>query len=116
MVFQFDMVDLGQGSPYKYRYQPWKLPQLKAIVEKWQKFTEGTDGWTTSFCENHDQGRSVSRYASDAPEHRAVSAKMLAILLCSLTGTLFIYQGQEIGMVSLISFCVTAGVFRKASS
>lgn len=99
MVFQFDIVDLGQGAPYKYQFQPWKLPQLKTIVEKWQKFIDGTDGWTTSFCENHDQGRSVSRYASDAPEHRAVSAKMLAILLCSLTGTLFIYQGQEIGMV-----------------
>lgn len=101
MVFQFDMVDLGQGTPYKYQYCPWKLPQLKTIVAKWQKFIDGTDGWTTSFCENHDQGRSVSRYASDTPEYRAVSAKMLAILLCSLTGTLFIYQGQEIGMVGL---------------
>lgn len=99
MVFQFDMVDLGQGFAQKYRFTPWRLPQLKAIVEKWQTFIDGTDGWTTSFAENHDQGRSVSRYASDAPEYRAVSAKMLAILLCSLTGTLFVYQGQEIGMV-----------------
>lgn len=48
-----------------------------------------------------DQGRSVSRYASDAPEHRAHSAKMLALMLCALTGTLFIYQGQEIGMVNV---------------
>lgn len=100
MVFQFDIVDLGQGSPYKYQYTAWKLPQLKAIVAKWQQFIEGTDGWTTAFCENHDQGRSVSRYASDAPEYRVVSAKMLAVFMCSLTGTLFVYQGQEIGMVS----------------
>lgn len=105
MVFQFDIVDLGQGSPYKYQYAPWKLPQLKAIVAKWQQFIEGTDGWTTAFCENHDQGRSVSRYASDEPQYRAVSAKMLAVLMCCLTGTLFVYQGQEIGMVSH-SFCV----------
>lgn len=42
----------------------------------------------------------MSRYASDSPEFRDVSAKMLAIMMCSLTGTLFIYQGQEIGMVS----------------
>jgi alpha-glucosidase len=48
-----------------------------------------------------DQGRSVSRYASDAPEHREHSAKLLALLLCSLTGTLFLYQGQEIGMVNV---------------
>lgn len=101
MVFQFDMVDLGQGLHHKYQYQPWKLSHLKAIVTKWQQFIEGTDGWTTAFCENHDQGRSVSRFASDAPEYRALSAKMLALFMCSLTGTLFIYQGQEIGMVNI---------------
>lgn len=101
MVFQFDMVDLGQGVHHKYQYQSWKLPDLKAIVTKWQQFIEGTDGWTTAFCENHDQGRSVTRFASDAPEYRTLSAKLLALFMCSLTGTLFIYQGQEIGMVNI---------------
>ncbi|KAJ4423954.1 hypothetical protein N0V82_001382 [Gnomoniopsis sp. IMI 355080] len=101
MVFQFDMVDLGQGVHHKYEYQPWTLPDLKAIVTKWQQFIEGTDGWTTAFCENHDQGRSVTRFGSDAPEHRTLSAKMLALFMCSLTGTLFIYQGQEIGMINI---------------
>ena len=101
MVFQFDIVDIGQGASGKYRFQDWKLPQFKATVAKWQQFIEGTDGWTTAFCENHDQGRSVSRFASDAPEHRAHSAKMLALLLTTLTGTLFIYQGQEIGMINV---------------
>lgn len=104
MVFQFDIMNLGQGPTYKYQYTPWKLTEMKSIIKKWQQFIEDTDGWTTTFCENHDQGRSVSRYASDAPEYRAVSSKMLAILTCSLTGTLFIYQGQEIGMVSTICF------------
>ncbi|CAK7227891.1 hypothetical protein SBRCBS47491_006722 [Sporothrix bragantina] len=101
MVFQFDIVDIGQGASGKYRFQDWKLPQFKATVAKWQQFIEGTDGWTTAFCENHDQGRSVSRFASDAPEHREHSAKMLALMLSTLTGTLFIYQGQEIGMINV---------------
>jgi len=48
-----------------------------------------------------DQGRSISRYASDDPKYRALSAKMLAIMLTGLTGTLFIYQGQEIGMINV---------------
>ena len=48
-----------------------------------------------------DQGRSISRFASDAPEHRVLSAKMLAIMMTALTGTLFIYQGQEIGMINV---------------
>ncbi|KAB5558135.1 alpha-glucosidase [Coniochaeta sp. 2T2.1] len=101
MVFQFDIVDLGQGKAAKYWFQEWKLPVLKGIVAKWQQFIEGTDGWTTAFCENHDQPRSVSRYASDAPHYRVLSAKMLATMLCSLTGTLFVYQGQEIGMINV---------------
>jgi oligo-1,6-glucosidase len=101
MVFQFDMVDIGQGIAYKYLFQPWRLPKLKEIVAKWQQFIDGTDAWTTAFCENHDQGRSVSRYGSDAPEYRELSAKMLAMMMCSLTGTLFVYQGQEIGMINV---------------
>ena len=101
MVFQFDIVDVGQGLSYKYRFKEWKLPLLKGVITKWQQFIDGTDGWTTAFCENHDQGRSVSRYASDAPEYRVYSAKMLAMMMCAMTGTLFIYQGQEIGMVNM---------------
>ena len=53
MVFQFDIVDLGQGKEHKYHFEEWKLPEFKAIVAKWQQFIEGTDGWTTVFCENH---------------------------------------------------------------
>ncbi|KAK4167695.1 alpha-glucosidase [Cladorrhinum sp. PSN259] len=101
MVFQFDIVDIGQGKEQKYHFEEWKLPLLKGVVGKWQEFIEGSDGWTTAFCENHDQGRSISRYASDSPEHRVHSGKMLSLLMSSLTGTLFIYQGQEIGMINV---------------
>lgn len=101
MVFQFDIVDIGQGASDKYRFQAWRLPQLKNTVARWQQFIEGTDGWTTAFCENHDQGRSVSRFGSDAPEHRVHSAKLLALMLAAMSGTLFIYQGQEIGMINV---------------
>lgn len=100
MVFQFDIVDLGIGKVHKYDFEGYKLSELKSVVQKWQSFISGTDGWTTAFCENHDQGRSVSRYASDLPAHRENSAKMLAIMMATLTGTLFIYQGQEIGMIN----------------
>lgn len=50
--------------------------------------------------ENHDQARSVSRFMSDAPEYRGISAKTLAIFLLAQSGTPIIYQGEEIGMVN----------------
>lgn len=101
MVFQFDIVDLGTSKTSKYDYQGFTLPEFKAIIAKWQTFHDESTGWTTTFCENHDQGRSVSRYASDAPEWRERSAKLLALTMCSKNGTLFVYQGQEIGMVNV---------------
>jgi oligo-1,6-glucosidase len=102
MVFHLDIGHIGMGHSLedKYILQPWELTEMKSIVNKWQTFIEGTDGWTTAFCENHDNGRSVSRFASDAPEFREVSAKMLALMMVAMTGTLFLYQGQEIGMIN----------------
>jgi oligo-1,6-glucosidase len=100
MVFQFDIVDLGIGKTHKYEYEGYQLSELKEVVAKWQQFIDGSDGWTTAFCENHDQGRSVSRFASDAPKWRERSSKMLAMMMCAMTGTLFVYQGQEIGMIN----------------
>jgi oligo-1,6-glucosidase len=100
MVFRFDLVDLGCSPHEMYKNDHFTLQELKTSVMNQQSFIEGTDGWTTAFCENHDQGRSISRFASDAPEHRVASAKMLATLMTTMTGTLFVYQGQEIGMVN----------------
>ena len=60
---------------------------------------EDRDGWNTLFLENHDQPRSISRYIKYTnPKHRSTAAKVLATLLALQKGTLFIYQGQEIGM------------------
>ncbi len=51
------------------------------------------------YIENHDNPRSVSRFGNDtSPRWRAQSAKMLAIMQIALSGTLYVYQGEEIGM------------------
>ncbi|PWY81684.1 glycoside hydrolase [Aspergillus sclerotioniger CBS 115572] len=105
MVFQFDIVDLGTGEALRYHTVPrnWTLPELKERVCATQRLMDGTtDGWSTAFLENHDQARCVSRWGCEnTPELWSQSAKMLAILVASLSGTLFVYQGQEIGMVNV---------------
>ncbi|KAE8154622.1 maltase [Aspergillus avenaceus] len=104
MVFQFDIVDIGFGPDLRFNTAPrnWTLPDLRRRVRCTQRLMDGTtDGWSTAFLENHDQARSVSRWGSEAsPELWARSAKMLAMLVASLSGTLYVYQGQEIGMVN----------------
>jgi oligo-1,6-glucosidase len=52
------------------------------------------------FLENHDHARSVSRYANDAPEWRTAAAKLLALFHTTQAGTVFVYQGQELGMAN----------------
>jgi len=45
---------------------------------------------------NHDAPRAVSRWA--APEHRNAAARCFMMLLFSLPGCAFLYQGEELGL------------------
>ncbi|OBT63209.1 hypothetical protein VE03_07778 [Pseudogymnoascus sp. 23342-1-I1] len=101
MIFQFDIVDMDNGADGKFGKQDWELLDLKNIVEKWQTRLYEGGGWNALFLENHDQGRSVSRFASDEPQFRVYAAKMLATFIALQSGTLFVYQGQEIGMANI---------------
>jgi glycosidase len=77
------------------------MSMLKTIVSKWQTFMIENDGWNSLYLENHDQSRTVSRWGSDLPEFRAACSKMFATFLVLQSGTPFVYQGQEIGMINI---------------
>lgn len=97
-----DVVDVGQG-PYKFQTVPknFTLPDFKRAIARTQDLIRPpSDGWTTVFLENHDQSRSITRFTSDSPQHRIPGGKMLSLMMCALSGTLFIYQGQELGMTN----------------
>ena len=95
MVFHFEhmFVDADDGwlTPAE-----WDLTDLKAVLSKWQ--TE-LDGWNSLYLTNHDQPRIVSRFGDDG-EYRRESGKLLGTLLFTLSGTPYVYQGQEIGMTN----------------
>lgn len=101
MMFLFDVVEVGSDTKDRFRYKGYKLPELKKAVDNMCSFAEGTDAWATVFTENHDQPRSITRFGNDSAKFRFKSGKMLALLQSALTGTLFIYQGQEIGMCNV---------------
>ncbi|KAK6198483.1 glycoside hydrolase superfamily [Scheffersomyces amazonensis] len=101
MMFLFDVVEVGVDSRDRFRYKGYDLIDFKRAFHTQSSFSEGTDAWSTIFIENHDQPRSISRFGNDSPEFRVQSGKALATLQVALTGTEFIYQGQEIGMINL---------------
>ncbi|KAF7345697.1 Glycoside hydrolase family 13 protein [Mycena venus] len=101
MIFHFELVDLdsprtAQRTPFIHR--PWKLSEFTEIVNRWQTFKREEGFWNAVFIENHDQGRSVTRWGNDSDAWRTISAKMLAILEVTLGGTQYVFQGQEIGI------------------
>jgi glycosidase len=95
-------VDIDNGEGDKFKRRDFKLASLKAIVNKWQTFMFDNGGWNALYMENHDQSRTVTRYASEAtPELRITSSKMLATHLALQSGTVFVYQGQELAQVNI---------------
>lgn len=94
-LFIFTHTDVGTSKSFRYNLIPYKLRDLKLSIVDSFSWIEDTDCWSTIYLENHDQPRSVSRFGDEA--HPNSSAKLLALMTISFTGTLCIYQGQELG-------------------
>ena len=100
MIFIFDLVDID-NSEARLGLRKWGTPELRTIVSHWQKVMQERDGWNSVFIENHDNPRSVSRYVDDSDQYRELGAKLLALMLTTLGGTLYVYQGEELGTRNL---------------
>lgn len=97
-IFLFDVVDVGHGQPLRYTVPPhtWKLPALRAALRRTQRVIIGTDAWTTTFLENHDLARSISRFGDDnTHDSWRRSGKMLALMQATLSGTQYIFEGRR---------------------
>lgn len=92
MAYAFEAVDIAKPEGYS-------LLQLKEVFSKWDS-AFATNGWLSIFLANHDQARLVSRFGSDKPAFRELSAKMLATFLLTMRGTPYFYYGDELGMTN----------------
>jgi alpha-glucosidase len=95
MMFIFDLFAVGR-DPIKSKILPWTLTDLKQAQGGNQYLIK--DGWVTTFLENHDSPRCISRFGDES--HWAASGKLLCVMTTTLSGTIFLYQGQEIGMLN----------------
>ena len=104
MIFHFDHMGVDNDPNGKlggkWSYAPYKLTELKRILNDWQTTLEG-NAWGSLYWDNHDQPRVVSRFGNDSDEFRTLSAKQLATTLHFMQGTPYIYQGEEIGMTNV---------------
>ena len=75
------------------------VPEYKDIQKRWADVIR-QGGWGTQYLTNHDSPRQISRFGNDR-EYRVESGKMLAMLTHTQPGTVYIYQGEEIGMINV---------------
>lgn len=97
-IFAFDHMSADNYFGVKQLVKKFNLLQLKKSINTWQHGLYGK-AWNTLYFENHDQARIVGRYCSEN-DHRNEGAKMMATILMTLSGTPFVYQGQELGQTS----------------
>ncbi len=100
-MFEFDHANCDTSSLIPILPKKFKMTNLLTPIFDWQEKVK----WVSVYLENHDQRRSVSRYGNDKKYHDE-SAKALAILLLTLRGTTYIYQGEEIGMTDYHNYSI----------
>ncbi|WJV36763.1 alpha-glucosidase [Raoultella terrigena] len=98
MIFDFHAadIDVENGSEW-FRECDWSVKAFRETLFASQlAFTRA--GWGTTFIENHDQPRALSKLVRDADYQNEIGATALAAMYFFMHGTPFIYQGQELGM------------------
>ena len=97
MLFEFSHVNLEfKGIETWCRPDPWTLKDLKRALRNSQAATKD-NGWYPIFFENHDKPRCVEHFFPEGYDH-VKAAKVMGMVLYTLRGTPFLYQGQELGM------------------
>lgn len=110
MIFHFGHMFMDHGPGGRFDPTSFSFQDFKQVFIEWDKLVD-QGGWPAIFLGNHDFPRIVSRFGSDTQEFRVRSAKALSLMLLTLRGTTYIYQGDEIGMTNL-PYYATIDAFR----
>lgn len=106
MLFDFSYadIDLLPGGNW-YSQAPWTFGELRKLIFRSQLSVQ-KQGWGAVYLENHDQSRSLNKYfrgktaGAEDLHLRFLQGSVLAMLLMGLRGTVFLYQGEELGMIN----------------
>jgi len=84
---------LNSAYGFDFLYADELTPALvAAVASNWPEEA----GWPTWAFENHDAPRAVSRWGTE--HDRELVAQLKILLLCTLRGSIILYQGEELGL------------------
>lgn len=84
---------LHMGYSFELLTQDFSAVHIRGTVEDLE--AKMADGWPCWAISNHDVQRAVTRWGGDADD---AFAKQLIALVCSLRGSVCLYQGEELGL------------------
>ena len=104
MLIQFGhcWADVDNNHPKlmgKWAQGKLDIRNIKNSFKNWYNLLENK-GWNVVYWHNHDQPRVISHYGDDVT-YWETSAKMLAMALYFMPGSVICYQGEEIGMTNV---------------
>ncbi len=94
---------LGQGDElhlafnFPPMYGPWDADTWRTAIETTERAYQATDGTPTWVLSNHDNPRHRTRFGGSEAVARAA-----AVLELTLRGTVFLYAGEEIGLLDAV--------------
>ncbi|WP_433336699.1 alpha-amylase family glycosyl hydrolase [Spirillospora sp. CA-294931] len=91
--------ELHLAHNFVFARAPFDAAAIRRTVEEFLE-PAGPDVWPAWFFNNHDEPRIVSRWAAPGDDEttRQARGRLAAMLLLTLRGTPFLYQGEELGL------------------
>lgn len=79
---------------FRFLWAPFEAPELRSRILRTIDVLQTRRAWPTWVLSNHDVPRHRQRYGGSE-----LAAQMAAIMLLTLPGTPFLYQGEELGLI-----------------
>ncbi|MFI5635526.1 glycoside hydrolase family 13 protein [Streptomyces sp. NPDC051664] len=111
--------ELHQAFFFHMLSAPWDAATFHQVISDALRDIAGTGSTVTWVLNNHDQIRTVTRYAGDEGLVGAQRARAAALLMLALPGSAYIYQGEELGLPEVIDLpdeVLTDPIFRRTGS
>ncbi|MEU8927293.1 glycoside hydrolase family 13 protein [Kitasatospora sp. NPDC048545] len=111
--------ELHQAFFFHLLHAPWDPAHFHRVIDDAVRDITATGSTVTWVLNNHDQVRTVSRFAGDDPASGPARATAAALLMLALPGAAYIYQGEELGLPEVLDLpdeSITDPIFRRTGS
>ncbi|MBW1596642.1 alpha-amylase family glycosyl hydrolase [Streptomyces sp. JJ38] len=114
--------ELHQAFFFDLLSAPWDAEAFHRTIDEAMRDIAGTGSTVTWVLNNHDQVRTVTRYAGGGAEGGtlgAARARAAALLMLALPGAAYVYQGEELGLPEVVDLpddVLTDPIFRRTGS